>query len=118
MLAALPWILGALAPVVSSIIGNAGAQRRQDAMNAYNTPANQMARFAAAGLNPNLIYSQGNAGNQPSPVAFNAPDVDPVKIFSAHQAYLESKARTEVHRQRGAAMDMLRVYQAHKLEAE
>lgn len=31
--------------------------------NAYNTPAEQMKRFDAAGLNPNLIYSQGNAGN-------------------------------------------------------
>lgn len=32
----------------------------------YNTPANQMARFQAAGLNPNLIYGQGNPGNQPA----------------------------------------------------
>lgn len=31
--------------------------------NDYNSPANQMARFKAAGLNPNLIYGQGNAGN-------------------------------------------------------
>lgn len=28
--------------------------------NAYNTPEAQMARFEAAGLNPNLIYSQSN----------------------------------------------------------
>jgi len=32
--------------------------------NEYNTPANQMARFKEAGLNPYLAYSQGNAGNQ------------------------------------------------------
>jgi hypothetical protein len=31
--------------------------------NKYNTPFNQMARFKAAGLNPNLIYGQGNPGN-------------------------------------------------------
>lgn len=29
----------------------------------YNTPANQMKRYLDAGLNPNLIYSQGNPGN-------------------------------------------------------
>ena len=31
--------------------------------NEYNTPAQQMSRFAEAGLNPNLIYGQGNSGN-------------------------------------------------------
>lgn len=29
---------------------------------AYNSPASQMARFKAAGLNPNLIYGQGTPG--------------------------------------------------------
>lgn len=31
--------------------------------NAYNAPAAQMQRFKDAGLNPNLIYGQGNPGN-------------------------------------------------------
>lgn len=31
--------------------------------NEYNTPANQMQRFKEAGLNPHLIYGQGNPGN-------------------------------------------------------
>lgn len=31
--------------------------------NQYNSPAEQMKRFGAAGLNPHLIYGQGNAGN-------------------------------------------------------
>jgi hypothetical protein len=31
--------------------------------NEYNSPANQMKRFQEAGLNPNLIYGQGNPGN-------------------------------------------------------
>lgn len=31
--------------------------------NKYNTPFNQMKRFKDAGLNPNLIYGQGNPGN-------------------------------------------------------
>ena len=34
--------------------------------NDYNTPAQQMSRFSEAGLNPNLVYSQGNAGNATS----------------------------------------------------
>lgn len=31
--------------------------------NLYNLPSAQMERFKEAGLNPNLIYGQGNAGN-------------------------------------------------------
>lgn len=38
----------------------------------YNTPKNQMARYQQAGLNPNLIYGQGNPGNQSAPLS--APD--------------------------------------------
>lgn len=37
------------------------------AQNSYNTPKNQMLRYQDAGLNPNLIYGQGNPGNQSSP---------------------------------------------------
>lgn len=37
-----------------------------NAANAYNTPAAQMARFKAAGLNPNLVY--GQMSNSPAPV--------------------------------------------------
>lgn len=32
----------------------------------YNSPQSQMQRFADAGLNPNLIYGQGNNGNMTS----------------------------------------------------
>lgn len=48
-----------------------------DKQNEYNSPANQMARFKAAGLNPNLIYGQGNAGNA-APIP--TPDVVPVQF--------------------------------------
>jgi len=34
-----------------------------DYQNAYNTPAAQMQRLKDAGLNPALMYSQGNTGN-------------------------------------------------------
>lgn len=34
-----------------------------DYQNAYNTPAKQMERLKSAGLNPALMYGQGNTGN-------------------------------------------------------
>lgn len=60
---------------------NMGAQLAQQAMendynlklwnlnNEYNTPAAQMQRFKEAGLNPNLVYTQGTPGNSSSPAA-------------------------------------------------
>lgn len=47
-----------------------------DKQNAYNAPASQMSRYLDAGLNPNLIYSQGNPGNQSQPARYEAPRVD------------------------------------------
>jgi len=46
--------------------------------NEYNSPQAQMQRFEEAGLNPNLIYSQGNAGNAthaPQMVTPQAPEL-------------------------------------------
>lgn len=47
-----------------------------DYQNEYNTPANQMQRFADAGLNPNLIYGLGSNGNQPSSGSIAPVDFD------------------------------------------
>lgn len=41
--------------------------------NMYNSPVEQMARYKAAGLNPNLIYGQGNSGNMSSAPQMQAP---------------------------------------------
>lgn len=38
-------------------------KRMFDYQNAYNTPKKQMERLKAAGLNPALMYGQGNTGN-------------------------------------------------------
>lgn len=43
---------------------------------AYNTPANQVARLRAAGLNPNLFYSQGDPGNMSSAPTMKAAQYD------------------------------------------
>lgn len=40
---------------------NEGYIRKQ---NEYNSPRSQMARYQSGGLNPHLVYSQGNPGNQ------------------------------------------------------
>lgn len=41
--------------------------------NEYNSPQAQMKRFEQAGLNPNLIYGQGSAGNSSSPPQMITP---------------------------------------------
>lgn len=40
--------------------------------NLYNTPAAQMARYRAAGLNPNMVYGQISSGNSSSPASAQA----------------------------------------------
>lgn len=47
--------------------------------NLYNSPAQQMARFKEAGLNPHLIYGQGTPGNQAQIAKYQAPRIDPYK---------------------------------------
>lgn len=42
--------------------------------NQYNSPQSQMDRFTDAGLNPNLIYSQGNPGNAVNIPKYQAPE--------------------------------------------
>lgn len=84
-----PAIMGAVS-LVSNIVG----QNRQNKKNRemaqfqadanesyldkqleYNTPKNQMSRYQDAGLNPNLIYGQGNPGSQSAPLSY--PEIKP-----------------------------------------
>ena len=51
--------------------------------NQYNSPAAQMQRYKAAGLNPNLIYGQGNSGNATSLPRYSAPTMQPVTVHPA-----------------------------------
>lgn len=65
-----------------------------DYQNEYNTPAKQMERLKAAGLNPNLMYGQGTTGN-----ASGAPMTKPLPAYqeavvdttSAAQFFLQAK---------------------------
>lgn len=78
-----------------------------DKQNEYNSPANQMERYGEAGLNPNLIYSQGQPGQQTQHASyepqremkFNAmaiPDlIGMYQNFSMKQAQIDNvKAQT------------------------
>ncbi|AXH75011.1 MAG: DNA pilot protein [Microviridae sp.] len=50
-------------------------QQQVSEMNKYNSPKEQMKRFGDAGLNPNLIYQQGNSGNQSQLARYSAPNL-------------------------------------------
>lgn len=92
----IPLLIPLIAAGVSAV-GNLIAQNRQKKSNmelaqfqadqskemlnqqlTYNTPAAQMARFQQAGLNKNLIYGQGNPGNQSVPQTY--PDIGRVDM--------------------------------------
>lgn len=68
---------------------NAGVNRTQwNAQNEYNTPTEQMARYRAAGLNPNLIYGSGqaSAGNAGAIAPFQANPVSTNDLLQAANA--------------------------------
>lgn len=55
--------------------------------NAYNSPLAQMQRYRQAGLNPNLIYGQGNNGNAGQMPQYHAPSVN--MAFNPVQSIME-----------------------------
>lgn len=75
--------------------------------NAYNSPSAQMARFKAAGLNPNLMYGQMantasapsiSAGSAPSPSQMQAPslmDTAQLALIDAQKDNIEADTRNK-----------------------
>lgn len=72
-------------PLLQSFIQNRMNRRMSDytyskdlamweKQNEYNAPAMQMRRYGEAGLNPNLVYSQGTSGNAASMPKYNPPN--------------------------------------------
>lgn len=59
--------------------------------NQYNLPEAQMERFKQAGLNPNLIYGQGNSGNAGSPQSWSPTAPDFSGIGGAVGKYFQTK---------------------------
>ena len=58
-------LIAAGASLAANVINNQRIMRNFYENRHYNTPAAQMGRFRAAGLNPNLIYSQTNESDSP-----------------------------------------------------
>ena len=73
--------------------------------NDYNSPVKQMQRFQEAGLNPNLIYGQGNNGNANMAHSASAgaytPTAPKMDLLQGLQAYMS-------FREQGAQYDNLR----------
>lgn len=71
--------------------------------NEYNSPLAQMNRYSQAGLNPNLIYGQGNSGNAGSMPRYQAPTMQPVmtpsidipQVLSAYQDFRMKQAQID-----------------------
>jgi len=90
----IPWLVPAIVGAVSLVSSLAGQSKQKkenrklaefqaeanekylDKQLKYNAPVAQMGRFQDAGLNPHLIYGQGNPGNQSAPLSY--PDTKPV----------------------------------------
>lgn len=100
--------------------------------NLYNSPANQMARFKEAGLNPNLIYGQGDSGNQSKIAEYQGQTADYSKVRSqslpaelirqqqqdALNALLNVTAQTASIRKLEAETSSIKKYRNPLLEAQ
>jgi len=114
------WVVPAAIAVGTKVIDMAQGWRARKVnenyvrqQNAYNSPSAQMARFKSAGLNPNLVYSQGNPGNQSTTLsqpeglqnsgsgavaAYNQSSLAQSQVSANQQRIQQSKAVTEVNR--------------------
>lgn len=86
--------------------------------NAYNSPAQQMKRYEAAGLNPNLIYGQQNTAggiDTPSPPASQEVPLDfGSAINAAQQRYIQMR-QLEIQQQNSDAL--VKLYAAKEEQA-
>lgn len=101
-----PWL--SLAGIAGTAIANGIASRKANKVNQkqyeevrnYNTPRSQMSRFRAAGLNPNLIYTQTNEAEQrpewkPPQFDFSSLGSSVATELGSYQNIKESKARVD-----------------------
>lgn len=98
--------------------------------NAYNSPSAQMQRLKDAGLNPNLMYGQGNTGNTANQLPrYQAPtyhqDVDPsVDLPSALSQYQDFRIKDaqvsnmEAQRNNIQAETLIKALQAKAIAAQ
>lgn len=63
--------IGAIAGnVIGGWIGRSMQRKENARARRYNSPKSQMKRYAKAGLNPNLVYTQGSAGSYGQPIDY------------------------------------------------
>jgi len=87
-----PWLIPAItlaAKGVQTWIDHRREKKAVERQNEYNSPKNQMARFQEAGLNTNLMYGQGNPGNQSAPQ--NVPKMSPQAIDESVGMYNQTR---------------------------
>lgn len=101
----LPALLSGLGSMAVSTVGNLLNNEINKAnwkrQNEYNSPAEQMNRYQAAGLNPNLIYGSGqaSAGNAGAIAPYQNPGFNASSILETiqtMQAIRESDARVKL----------------------
>lgn len=90
-------IIGSAIDAISQIGQNKKAREHQEYMydkqNAYNTPTMQMQRYKDAGLNPHLIYGQGNSGNAGSPPPLQTQDAPKSNFADITQNYIANRTQ-------------------------
>lgn len=117
-----PWVAPAAIAAGGALLNMLAARRQRKLnegylrkQNEYNSPEWQMMRYKQAGLNPALVYSQGNPGNQAS--ALTAPETRPGSDFvsSYNQSGL---AQSQVAAQGAQKLRTEAMTEVNKLQAE
>jgi hypothetical protein len=90
----------AIANGISARKANKVNQKNYEEVRNYNTPRLQMGRFRAAGLNPNLIYTQTNEAEQrpewrPPQYDFSSLGSSASSELSSYQNIKESRSRVD-----------------------
>lgn len=119
-----PWVAPALIAAGSAVLNMVGARNQRKfnekyvrQSNAYNNPRSQMLRYQSAGLNPRLVYSQGNPGNQSE--SLRAPESMGRIGSDAVQAYNQSAlAQSQVQVQAAKTDQTRAITEVNKLQAE
>lgn len=82
--------------------------------NLYNTPAQQMERFKAAGLNPNLIYGQGSGGNASASPQYSQVRAEKAEAVVAQHNPAQMLSQYQQFQQANAQLDLTQAAATHE----